>query len=152
MKRLFSLLCCLALMLCFSTTSVIAAERTKTYTNTDNAKMEVVPVNIEDVSMRATSKGLWYKENWWFIGTQSFNVTPESGANLNVWLKNDNPVTVTVYKTNVLGGYSKVYGSKVFQAGERDVRVATNCNGKKFLVRLESALDGSKISILVYQN
>lgn len=147
MKKLLSLLCCLGILLSMSTTSVFAAN-----TDYESAKTESIFTENANASQRATSKGLWYKENWWFIDTQSFTVPPESGANLNIWLKNDNPVTVTVYKTNALGTYSKVYGSKVFSAGERDVRVATNCNGKQYLVKLTSAIDGSTVSILVYQN
>ncbi len=147
MKRFISMLCSIALVMCMACVSTFAAENA---TIVDINETEIT--DNSSVLPRATSKGLWYAENLWFIDTYSFNVTPESGANLNVWLKNDNPVLLTVYKTNAFGGYSKVYGATRFDAGERDVRVATNCNGKKFLVKFQSAIDGSTISTLVYQN
>lgn len=147
MKRFLSLLCSITLALSLTCVPAFAAE-----VDTVPESKTVVADFDNSISPAAESKGLWYEENLWFIDIHSFNVTPESGANLNVWLKNDNPVVLTVYKTNMFGGYSKVYGPTKFDAGERDVRVATNCNGKKFLVKYQSALDGSVMSTLVYQN
>lgn len=145
MKKIISLLCCFAMLICVSAVPAFAAETSTSFVDADTA-------NSYTISPMATSKGLWYEEDLTFIDIHSFNVTPEKGANLNIWLKNDNPVVVTVYKTNIFGGYSKVYGSTTFSAGERDVCVETNCNGKPYLVKFESALDGSTMSILVYQN
>lgn len=107
----------------------------------------------------ATSKGLWYEENtsnWSGVSDAVYNapVTPEKGAALNVWLKNDLPVSMQVYETNWYGGYTKVYQTS-FSAGERDVKVVSNCNGKKYLVQLNrdiSSVFAPTISILVYQN
>lgn len=150
MKRFISFLCSIVLALSMACVPVFAAENDPAQ-NTDEPKAGVTDFD-NSISPFATSLGLWYEENLWFIDFHSFNVTPESGANLNVWLKNDNTVVLTVYKTNIFGGYSKVYGPTTFNAGERDVRVATNCNGKKYLVKFQSAIDGSVMSTLVYQN
>lgn len=103
----------------------------------------------------ATSKGLWYEENSTSWGTFVHNatVTPEQGANLNVWLKNDAPVTLQVYKTNAFGGYTKVYQSGTIEAGERDIMVVTNCNGKRYLVQMNRKLNQTPTySWLIYQN
>ena len=104
------------------------------------------------------SKGLWYEENttnWGGVAGAVYNapVTPEKGAALNVWLKNDAPVTMQVYETNWFGGYTKVYQSGTLEAGERDIKVVNKCNGKKYLVQLNRKLSNTTtISILVYQN
>ena len=139
MKKIISALCCIALMLTLSAVPVFAAD------NTTSTSVE------ESVITRATSRGLYYKDNMFFQGIHTCTVTPESGANLNIWLKNNNTVKVYVYKTNILGMYSKIY-TQTFTAGERDVRVETKCNGKPYLVKLESAVDGSIASFLIYQN
>ena len=119
--------------------------------STNAAEMETVSTNTT-VSIRATSQGLWYEENVWYYGIHQFNVTPEKGANLNVWLKNNYPVWLTVYETNALGMYSKVYEERL-GAGERDVRVDTNANGKKYLVKIQTDEGtGALMSFLVYQN
>lgn len=107
----------------------------------------------------ATSQGLWYEENtnsWTGVSNAVHNatVTPEKDAALNVWLKNDRPVSMQVYETNWYGGYTKVYQTS-FGAGERDVRVVDKCNGKKYLVQLNRDLSdvfSPTISILIYQN
>lgn len=57
-----------------------------------------------------------------------------------------------VYETNLLGTYSKIY-STTFGPEERDVKVKTNCNSKKYLVQFNKRYDKSTtISLLVYQN
>ena len=145
MKRVLSVLCLVAVMLSINCVSAFAAENT-------NA-VEIATVSADaTMSTRATSPGLWYEEDMGYYGIHNFNVTPEKGANLNVWLKNSHPVWLTVYKTNFLGMYSKVYEERL-AAGERDVRVDTNANGKKYLVKIQTDEgSGATMSILVYQN
>lgn len=147
MKRFISVLCSIVLALGLTCLPASAAE----VETTPESKSEVTDLD-NSISLIAESKGLHYDEDLIFMDVYSFNVTPESGANLNVWLKNNNPIILTVYKTNIFGGYSKVYGPTKFDAGERDVRVAKNCNGKKFLIKYQPAIDGSMMSTLVYQN
>lgn len=114
---------------------------------------------IAPTAFAATSLGLWYEENttnWTGVSNAVYNapVTPEKNAALNVWLKNDRPVSMQVYETNWLGGYTKVYQTS-FAAGERDVKVVDKCNGKKYLVQLNRDISDvfvPTISILVYQN
>lgn len=149
MRKLIALLCCLTMSVCMLAMPVSAAEP-------DGPIVEDSQVVVTDgsytVSPTATSKGLYYVEDLWFIDIYSFNVTPEKGARLNIWLKNDNPVIITVYKTNIFGLYSKVYGSTQFNAGTRDIIVEENCNGSKYLIKCQSAIDGSIMSLLAYQN
>jgi len=137
MKKILALVCCLALMLSMSLFSVpaFAAEESRTYTTTP------------EVPTRA--QGLWYKDGLMIFGSYNATVTPTKGTNLNLWLKCDGPVKVTVYYTNALGGYTQTY-QNTFQKGERDVRVVTNCNGKQTLVKFETY--GTTISALLYQN
>ncbi len=131
MKKFFAILCSVVMLMgMFSTTSVAA-----------------------------TSQGLWYEENstkWEGVSNAVHNavVTPEQDAALNVWLKNDRPVSMQVYETNWIGGWSKVYQTE-FSAGERDVRVVNKCNGKRYMVQLNRDLSDvfvPTISILIYQN
>ena len=140
MKKFFTAMC-LTLALCFTSIPVFAAD-------TSEVSSEIK--TVEETSARA-QQGLLYRENLWFMGIQQFTVTPSAGTTLNVWLKNDNPVKMTVYYTNAGGGYSTAYSTRSFAAGERDVTVAQNCNGKKYLIKFESAIDGSTISFLAYQ-
>lgn len=145
MKKFITLLCCLSLMFSLNCVSVFAAEETASPAPVETFQQ---PINVSD---RATSLGLWYKENFFFMDTMSFTVTPEKGANLNIWMDNANTVGVVVYKTNMFGGYSQVY-KESFGAGDRDVRVETKCNGKPYLVKFVSAIGGTGMSALVYQN
>ena len=154
MKKLVSVFCVLAMALSMFSATAFAAEP-KTVTDAEIISMEK---NDFGVDTRATSKGLWYEENttnWGGVAGAVYNapVTPEKGAALNVWLKNDAPVTMQVYETNWFGGYTKVYQSGTLEAGERDIKVVNKCNGKKYLVQLNRKLSNTTtISILVYQN
>ena len=145
MKKILALVCSLA-MLFGVTTTAFATESVDTSTSSLN---EV----LNQISTRATSKGLWYVENY-NMPSNVFNapVTPEKGSNLNVWIKNNEEVSMQVYETNLLGTYLKIY-STTFGPGERDVKVKTNCNSKKYLVQFNKRYDKSTtISLLVYQN
>lgn len=148
MKKNFLLLCVLVLMFGISSITVFAKENPNTNINILQTEM------LNKISTRATSQGLWYQENYEFKNTNVYNapVTPEKGAALNVWIKNDKEVSVQVYETNFFGGYSKVY-ERIFPAGEKDVRVKDSCNGKKYLVQINQRNNSNtKISLLVYQN
>lgn len=102
MRKFIAFFCCLALMLSITSVSAFAAEPTAPANSLE-------ALSTDTVSPRVSTQGLWYKENWYFVGVQSFSVTPESSASLNVWLENNDTVILTVYKTTVLGTYSKVY-------------------------------------------
>ncbi len=148
MKKFLALVCSLA-MIFGVTTTAFAAD------SVDTSKSSIVALNevSNQISTRATSKGLWYVENY-NMPSNVYNapVTPEKGSNLNVWIKNNEEVSMQVYETNLLGTYSKIY-STTFGPGERDVKVKTNCNGKKYLVQFNKRYNKSTtISLLVYQN
>lgn len=148
MKKILALVCSLA-MLFGVTTTAFAAESVDTSTSSIVALNEV----SNQISTRATSKGLWHVENY-NMPSNVYNapVTPEKGSNLNVWIKNNEEVSMQVYETNLLGTYSKI-DSTTFGPGERDVKIKTNCNSKKYLVQFNKRYDKSAtISLLVYQN
>lgn len=143
MKKIAAIVCCLALLLSLGTMNASATELQQ--------KNDVVTSERID-NLRVQTQGLWYRENLYFDYVVSTTVTPESGAALNVWLNNTlGPVTVTVYKTNILGLYSQVYNN-TFQVGERDVNVVSSCNGSQYLVKFTAATGGSIMSALIYQH
>lgn len=111
-------------------------------------------VKKDNISIQTTNsieyKGLWYEENYYLIDWHSNAVTPDKNAKLNVWLENDNDVRLYVYKTNILGFYSKIY-DEVIPAGVTDIEVENDCNGKKYLVKVGTNV-GAKVSIYVYQH
>ena len=80
MKEILALVCSLA-MLFGVTTTAFAAESVDTSTSSIVALNEV----SNQISTRATSKGLWYVENY-NMPSNVYNapVTPEKGSNLNV--------------------------------------------------------------------
>lgn len=155
MKKILAVFCTLAMALSMFSLNAFAAEP-----ETSTALDEVAVTSAEDNTPvpYATSLGLWYEENttnWTGVSNAVYNatVTPEKGAALNVWLKNNADVTMQVYETNWFGGWTKVYQSGTIGAGERDVKVVDNCNGKRYLVQLNRRLtEVPTISILVYQN
>lgn len=143
MKKVIAVICSLVMALGMST-SVFAA---------DNADVVVAQEETENVSMLAAQQGLWYVENY-NMPNNVYNapVTPANGSSLNVWVKNNQEVSMQVYETNWLGTYTQIYSTK-FGPGERDVRVKTGCNGKKYLVQFNKRAGSSTtISVLVYQN
>lgn len=141
MKKFLSIMCCLALVLSFMAMPAFAMDAIST--NTVEA--------FEGISTRATTQGLWYRENLYFE-TESVPVYPEEGSALNVWTNVIlGPINITVYKTNSLGGYTQVY-SKDFAAGERDVNVVSNCNGGKYLVKFSAPAGGAFMNALIYQH
>lgn len=117
----------------------------------------MAPTELETLSARATSKGLYYVENQTIInlpeGTPPTGVVyPEQGANLRVWLKNsDGPMKVVVYQTNWLGNWSKIY-TNTFATGERDVLITDNCNGKAYKIEVYATDLYATYSLLAYQN
>lgn len=160
MKRLLSMICCIAMMLTVCAMPALAAETTpvpiaQTY--------EVENAIDGGVSTRATSQGLYYKENAYLAGSPTsaeglqFEVTPEKGANLRIWLKVESgtaygPMKVTVSEKNFLGIYSTVYTGTFNTGTDTDVLTRSNCNGRSYRIMLQATDLASKYSILVYQN
>lgn len=154
MKRLVSLLCVLAMAISMFSVAAFAAE-TKT---TKATNVEATTVS-DDVAGCATSKGLWYEENKQILvgGVDNMTVQPEKGANLRMWLKNSQGgVKIVVGYTNWLGQWVGM-SEQTFAPGERDVLLVSNCNGKKYQVKL--SLDNNNapyayadFSVLLYQN
>lgn len=144
MKKILASLCCLALIFSLSAIPTFAAESFTANETVITAQNEISPL--------AATQGLWYREDLYFATNVTTVVTPASGAALNLWLKNSGYIKVTVYKTNALGTYSKVYSNTFSGSGERDVNVVSSCNGKNYLVKFEPAADGSVMSALLYQH
>lgn len=142
MKKILAIVCCIAIIFSFSAISTFAAETPDT---------TVVESNNTNVS-RATTQGLWYREDLYFATNVTTVVKPDSDSTLNLWLKNSGYVKVTVYKTNALGTYSSVFSQEFYGSGERDITVVSSCNGKNYLVKFEPAADGSVMSALLYQH
>lgn len=147
MKKFISLLGTLCLALSLIAVPVFAAEPSTEVNGVESVS------EINDVTPRATSKGLYYVENVTLANQDVHNctVTPDEGANLRIWLKNsEGPVTVNVAYTNWLGQWVGFY-SQTFQPGERDVLIKSGCNGKRYQVKLSTSTYAG-YSILVYQN
>lgn len=148
MKSIYRIVCVLVLSLCLMATPSFAND-------VSHHSMQVYAEESLDFSAihpYATSKELWYRENIYFDYIENALVFPEKGSALNVWLKNTSgAVNITVYKTNAVGLYTKVY-SQTFSEGERDVNVVSSCNGKQYLVKFTAAAGGSIMSALVYQH
>lgn len=136
MKKILVLALSLVLLMSLATMPAYAAASTQELKGT------------ETFSARATTQGLWYRENLTLItGSVTAKVTPESGSALNVWLKCDGPIGVKVYKgSSLIASYSKT-----FDAGERDVQVVNRCTGDSYRV-VFSAEGGTCFSALVYQH
>lgn len=142
MKKILAIVCCIAIIFSFSAISTFAAETPDT----------TVVVSDNTNASRATTQGLWYREDLYFATNVTTVVKPDSGSTLNLWLKNSGYVKVTVYKTNALGTYSSVFSQGFYGSGERDITVVSSCNGKNYLVKFEPAADGSVMSALLYQH
>lgn len=142
MKKILCIACCLALIMSFMTVPSFAMS----VIDSDTV------VESEAVIARASTQGLWYRQNLYFSDVVSVSVTPESGAALNIWTDvSIGPINITVYQTTVLGTYSLVY-SKDFPTGERDVNVVSNCNGRKYLVKFSAPSGGGFMDALIYQH
>lgn len=149
MLKIVSLLCTLTMIFAVSSMPVLAAEL-----ESENTTEISVAAQSDEVVGRATYKGLWYEEDKLIVagGVNNMTVQPEKGANLRMWLKNsEGPVRIAVGYTNWLGMWVGM-SDTVYQPGERDVLLASNCNGKRYQVKL-SATDGwASYSVLLYQN
>lgn len=135
MKKILGIICTLVMVLGLVNTAAFAKDDS-----------EAIPY--------ADYKGLWYVENYTINSGLVYNatVTPDKGSTLNVWLENSQEVSLQVYETNWIGGYTKIYQNS-FGAGVRDVEVKSNCNGKKYLVQLNRRADQTPtISLYVYQH
>ena len=142
MKKLESLLCSLTLALTLFSVPVFAAE-VPTEVNSEDFSL-----TSNDITTRATSKGLHYLENkqLTYSGDYTFTVKPEKGANLRIWTKiQDGDMRIKVKK-----GLTTVYNNS-FSSGERDVLITSNCSGGNYTVTL-STTTWSIFSLLAYQN
>lgn len=147
MKKIVSLLCSLAMVFSMFSVPIYAAE----IENTTEAT--AIEKSSEAIG-RATSQGLWYEENKTILapGVNNMTVQPEKGANLRLWLKNSNgPVRIAVAYTNALGFWVEI-SDTVYQPGERDVLLVSNCNGKRYQVKLSPTDLYADYSVLLYQN
>ena len=147
MRKLISLLCSLALVF---TMISIPAYASETKSANDGVTFEKSSKSI----LKATSRELWYEENVGITATGVDNMTvqPDKGANLRMWLKNtDGPVRIAVAYTNWLGFWVQI-SDTVYQPGERDVLLVSNCNGRRYQVKLSPTDIYAGYSILLYQN
>lgn len=160
MKKLLSMFCCITMMLMVCAVPAFAAETTL---GVEPQTYEAENTTSGDISGRATSQGLYYDEDAYLAGSPTsqeglrFEVTPEKGANLRVWLKVESgvaygPMRVSVAERNFLGIYTTVYSGSFNPGTDTDVLTRSNCNGKPYRVTLQATDLMAKYSILVYQN
>lgn len=139
MKRFLTSIC-LILALSFSSVTAFAAEPAMVFTENNTTETTVV---------MPRQQGLWYREYEPFIGLLNAKVSPTKGTELRIWVKSDNAIHVTVYETTILGTYHQIFSTQ-YGAGERDVSVASSCNGRDYLVQFKND-DGVTYSALIYE-
>lgn len=142
MKKFLATISLLFALSLFSITALAA--------NSHISTVQKTPVETTiSTFMTPRQQGLWYQEETFFLGLVNAHVTPTKGSELRVWVKSDNAIRVTVYKTNAIGTYTQVFSSQ-YKAGERDISVVSNCNGKEYVVQFRND-DGVTASALVYE-
>lgn len=149
MKKLISLFCSVMLICSLCSVTALAADTTS---EVDAVAVEETDGASEGIVPFATSRGLWYEEDHtiYMYAVNNMTVTPEKGANLRIWLKNDAEVKITYART--VGGVFVGMGTKTFGPGERDVLLASNCNGSAYQVKMTCTGMMAKYSVLLYQN
>ena len=149
MKKIISIFCSIMLICSLCSVTALASN---TDCKEDTRVVEKAEETSNMIATFATSKGLWYEENRTIYegAVDNMTVTPDKGANLRIWLKNDQPVKIAYAKT-FLGQFVGV-GEKVFHPGERDVLLVSNCNGKTYQVKMTPVNMYAGYSVLLYQN
>lgn len=151
MKKFVSLLCSIAML--FSLCTVAFAVDVEA---TEPADVAVMSVNDDgNASPQAESRGLYYAEDVTGFGSVDGTlnwhaVTPDKGANLNVWTKNTG-AKITVYVRKGLTVKQRTYNPNDPVNG-RDTCFFTNCSGTYYVAVNIEPPDWGTYSILVYQN
>jgi len=146
MKKIFSVLLSLVMLLGVAPVSAFAAE-------TDTVPVEVITVTSsdEEIVPYANPTDLVYVENATIpssVTNTNYDVNPSKGRSLRVWIKSNNQINVTVRRVGLIS-YPKEYG-QTFGAGERDVETVASCNGGHYIVQI-SGPAGTVYSMLIYE-
>lgn len=162
MKKLISMVLCMAMMLCMVSTTAFATEAVDT--NVDGAVVSENSTSYQDIDVMIASSedaivpyanptNLYYNENVAIIpgGHFAVNVTPTKGRSLRVWLLvKDGSTQMRVSKPAFIG-WSIVY-NQTFGVGDRDVETVSSCNGNTYQVQFwNKSNDINNISMLIYE-